>query len=140
MCCCSWVHALGDPLDRATLAGGIPSLEDDDDLLAGLDHPVLQLYQLGLEIEQGLEVGMTRRLFVIGADCGTLGNGRQLSVLSFGFPPVSSPSARALVAPQAAPMRACLSPIKWHAGRSCGVMSRIRPKTRLRSLADSVYS
>jgi hypothetical protein len=43
------VEVLGEALDRAALAGGVPALEDDDELLPRLLHPVLQLEQLDLQ-------------------------------------------------------------------------------------------
>jgi hypothetical protein len=40
---------LGEPLDRAALAGRVAPLEDDDDFLAGVLDPVLQLDQFDLQ-------------------------------------------------------------------------------------------
>ena len=45
-------EVLGDPLDRAALAGGVAALEDDDDALALGPDPLLDLDQLGLQPEQ----------------------------------------------------------------------------------------
>jgi hypothetical protein len=42
---------LHEALDGAALAGGIAALEQDDDALARLLHPGLQLQQLGLQNE-----------------------------------------------------------------------------------------
>jgi hypothetical protein len=43
------IELLTDALDRAALAGGIPSFEQDQDLLPRGDHPILQLHELRLE-------------------------------------------------------------------------------------------
>jgi hypothetical protein len=45
---------LGEPLDRAALAGRVAALEHDHDVLAGRLHPVLQLDQL--DLKRALEV------------------------------------------------------------------------------------
>ena len=50
------VEPLRDALDGATLAGRVAALEQDDHLLPGGRHPVLQLDQLALQAEQLLEV------------------------------------------------------------------------------------
>jgi len=56
----------------AAFAGGVPSFEEDDDLLPVGDHPVLQLYELALQPEELLEVAMALCLFVIRRDSGAL--------------------------------------------------------------------
>ena len=43
------VQALGDPLDRAALAGGVATLEDHHHLQALVDDPLLHAHELGLE-------------------------------------------------------------------------------------------
>ena len=43
------VQVLGEPLDRAALAGRVAALEHDDDPLPGGLHPVLQLDELDLQ-------------------------------------------------------------------------------------------
>jgi hypothetical protein len=43
------VEPLGDPLDGATLAGGVAALEDDHHPQALVDDPLLHPHQLGLE-------------------------------------------------------------------------------------------
>ena len=43
------VEMLGEPLDRAALAGGIAALEHQHDLLTGVLHPALELEQLDLQ-------------------------------------------------------------------------------------------
>ena len=40
---------LGEPLDGPALAGGVPALEEEDDLLVRRLHPVLHLEQLDLQ-------------------------------------------------------------------------------------------
>jgi hypothetical protein len=50
------IEALGDPLDDASLAGGIASFENDHELELMAQNPVLQLDQLALEAEQLLEI------------------------------------------------------------------------------------
>ena len=45
-------HALGDGLDRAALARGVASLEDDADLGAGRLDPLLHRDQLGVQLAQ----------------------------------------------------------------------------------------
>src|SRR6185503_864633 len=45
-------HSGGDGLDRAALAGAVPSLEDDADLLALVPHPFLKLDQLYVQLAQ----------------------------------------------------------------------------------------
>ena len=42
-------HPLGDPLDRASFPGGVPSLEHDADLGPGRLHPLLQGDQLAVQ-------------------------------------------------------------------------------------------
>ena len=60
------IQVLGDPLDDAALAGGIPALADDDYSVPGLNHPVLQGYKLRLEAVEFLEIKVA---------LGTLGRG-----------------------------------------------------------------
>ena len=50
------IESLRDALDRAALACGIATLEQDHDLLARRNHPVLQLHQFGLQPEQLREI------------------------------------------------------------------------------------
>src|SRR5690606_10026385 len=50
------VEPLRDPLDRAALAGGITSFEDDDDFQFVGDHPVLKLDELALQAQQLPEI------------------------------------------------------------------------------------
>ena len=45
-------EVFGDALDRAALAGGVATLEDDDDPRTGGLDPLLQLHQFGLQPEQ----------------------------------------------------------------------------------------
>jgi hypothetical protein len=52
------IHALRDALDDAAFSGGIPPLEDDDDLEPMVHDPVLQLHQFPLQPEQLLEIEM----------------------------------------------------------------------------------
>jgi hypothetical protein len=51
------VQVLGDPLDRAALAGRVAALEDDDDPGAGGAQPLLHLHQLPL---QPVKLGFVR--------------------------------------------------------------------------------
>ena len=46
------VEVLGDALDRAALAGGVATFEDDHDAAARDPHPLLHLHELGLEAQQ----------------------------------------------------------------------------------------
>ena len=55
-------HALGNRPDGAAFAGCIAALEDDDDLLAGVLHPILKMAQLGLELTQLLLISLARDL------------------------------------------------------------------------------
>ncbi len=58
-------YPLGDALDDAALPGRIATFEDNDDLRAGLLHPLLQLHQLNLQlVELALVVFLTE-------DCGS---------------------------------------------------------------------
>ena len=50
------VEALGDALDGAALARRVAALEQHDQLVAGVLHPVLQLDQLRLQPEQLVEI------------------------------------------------------------------------------------
>jgi hypothetical protein len=50
------IEALSNPLDHATLAGGVAAFKDDNDLEFLRHDPVLQLHQLPLQAEQFLEV------------------------------------------------------------------------------------
>ena len=50
------VQALGDPLDRPTLARRVAAFEDHHHLELLVLHPVLQLHQLALQAKQLLEV------------------------------------------------------------------------------------
>ena len=56
------VHVLGDPLDRAALAGRVATLEDHHHAGAGVGHPLLHLHELLLEPEQLLLVQLLREL------------------------------------------------------------------------------
>jgi hypothetical protein len=71
------IQPLRDALDNATLARRIAALEQDDDLVAGVLHPVLQLDQLALQPEQLAEVTLS---------CGgslVAGHDAMLAVLQF---------------------------------------------------------
>ena len=57
---------LHEPLDRAALAGGVASLEDDDVALTVVLRPVLQLEQLDLQAVLGLLVLVTVHQLVVG--------------------------------------------------------------------------
>ena len=50
------VEPLGDALDHAALAGRVAALEEDHELVAAVDDPVLQLDELALQPEQLLEI------------------------------------------------------------------------------------
>src|SRR5258707_8543222 len=50
------IEGLGYALDRAALAGGIPALEQHDDLEAVQPHPLLQLDELKLQMGKFLDV------------------------------------------------------------------------------------
>ncbi|MCY1312894.1 hypothetical protein D9M70_633630 [compost metagenome] len=50
------IEPLGDALDDAALAGGVTSLEDHHHFFLVVDHPVLQLDQLRLQLQQRAEV------------------------------------------------------------------------------------
>jgi hypothetical protein len=50
------VEPLGDALDDAALAGGVAPFKQNNHLVAGADHPVLQLHQLGLQAKQLAEI------------------------------------------------------------------------------------
>jgi hypothetical protein len=54
------VEVLGDSLDRASLAGRVPALEDHHDPGALGPHPLLDLHQLGLQPVELLLVGLLR--------------------------------------------------------------------------------
>src|SRR5690606_31996267 len=45
-----WGHVFGHPLDRSVLAGGVASLEDDEDLPVLLDRPRLAFDHGGLQL------------------------------------------------------------------------------------------
>ena len=62
------IQPLRDALDRAALAGRVAALEQDHDLLARGDDPVLQLDQLGLQAEQLAEV-LPPILLSLGRSC-----------------------------------------------------------------------
>ncbi len=55
----------GEALDRATLACGVATLEDDDDLLAVLLHPGLELEQFDLQFPLAVLVLPPRHLRVV---------------------------------------------------------------------------
>lgn len=50
------VQALRDALDHAALAGRVTPFEQDDNLVAGVHHPVLQLHELALQPDQLTEI------------------------------------------------------------------------------------
>ena len=52
------IQALRDALDDAALAGGIAALEQHDQAMAGVHHPVLQLDQLALQAQQFAEIAL----------------------------------------------------------------------------------
>src|SRR4029453_11986938 len=56
------VEALGDPLDRSTLAGRVAALEQDDHLEPGVLDPLLELDQLQLQLGQLLLVQLLLEL------------------------------------------------------------------------------
>ena len=58
-------HALGDRLDRAALARGVAALEDDAHLQAGVDHPLLHLHQLDVQLLELLRVFLVAELAVV---------------------------------------------------------------------------
>ena len=66
------IQVLGEALDRASLAGRIASLEQDDDPLPGLLDPVLQLEQLDLEqalfvvVRRAIEAGLVGKVLAPG--------------------------------------------------------------------------
>jgi hypothetical protein len=67
--------APGDRLDSAALAGPVTAFEEDHHLQALLDHPGLQVYQLGLEFFEFLEVyplGHSFRWLALGLALGLL--------------------------------------------------------------------
>jgi hypothetical protein len=51
-------YFLGDRLDRASLAGGVPAFEQDDDPEFLFSHPFLQMGQLNLKLSQLLLIGL----------------------------------------------------------------------------------
>jgi hypothetical protein len=55
-------HPRGDGLDGPALAGGIASLEHDDDPRSLCFHPILQMAKLDLELAQFLFVGFALHL------------------------------------------------------------------------------
>ena len=61
------VQALGDALDDTALACGIAAFKQNHHLVAGGDHPVLQLDQLGLQAEQLAEVLATGFFLILGS-------------------------------------------------------------------------
>ena len=61
----SWVQVLGEPLDRAALAGGVASFEDDDVAHSDVLTPVLQLQQLDLQSVLLLLVGVPVKQLVV---------------------------------------------------------------------------
>jgi hypothetical protein len=62
----AWVQVLGEPLDRAPLAGGVAALEHDNQPLAGGLEPVLELQQLDLQQPLGPLVLLAPHLLGIG--------------------------------------------------------------------------
>src|SRR5262249_49431734 len=65
-------HPLGECLDGAALAGGVASLEYDDDARLALPHPILQVAQLDLELAQLLLIILALHPAVV-ARVGRLG-------------------------------------------------------------------
>ena len=53
----AWTQVLDNALDRAVLAGRIPALQDDQDLVIAFDEVPLQLDQFDLEFAQAVLVG-----------------------------------------------------------------------------------
>ena len=79
-----WIQTHGDALDRAALAGGIASLEEDDHFLTGLDHPILQLDQLRLQPKEFAEVAAP--IVLLGVAVGALRHaGQRMGVLDLQF-------------------------------------------------------
>ena len=60
------VEVLGEPLDRAALAGGVAALEEDHVLGAGVLRPVLELQQLDLQLVLLLLVDVAVEPLVVG--------------------------------------------------------------------------
>src|SRR5450756_2531879 len=54
----AWTQMLDNALDRAVLAGRIPALQDDQDLVIAFDEVPLQLDQFDLEFAQAVLVGL----------------------------------------------------------------------------------
>jgi hypothetical protein len=46
------IQGVGDATDRAPLAGGVPALEDDHQLVSAVTDPFQHLHQFQLEISQ----------------------------------------------------------------------------------------
>jgi hypothetical protein len=59
------VQVLGKTLDRAAFSRGVPALEDDHDLLAGVLDPVLELDQFDLQHALGMLVIVARHPLVV---------------------------------------------------------------------------
>ena len=87
------LHALGDGLDRAALARGVASLEDDADLGAGRLHPLLQGDELGVQLAQ---LGLVRLALHLrpGSGCSSAACCFFFFVSSWPSPNHLSPTAR----------------------------------------------
>ena len=81
------VEALGDALDDAALAGAVAALEDDDDLLAVVDDPVLEADELGLEAQELAEVDPPVELvgMALAVDAGDLAREHRVVDLDLGL-------------------------------------------------------
>ena len=73
------VEALGDPFDDAAFACCVAAFKQNDHLLPGACHPVLQLDQLPLQAEQLAEVRLARLLVCLAAVAFT----RKMPVVDF---------------------------------------------------------
>src|SRR5450830_562084 len=81
----AWIEALSNAFDDATLACRIAAFKQDHDLVAGGDHPILQLDQLGLQAEQFTEIQTAIRLVLLAAGIYAFGQLFDRAILDFQF-------------------------------------------------------
>ena len=78
------VQALGNALDHTTFARSVATFKQNDDLVAGFDHPVLQLDQFGLHAKEFAKVPPTLLFVALRADVQAgVGQGIEVTVFKF---------------------------------------------------------
>jgi hypothetical protein len=58
----AWAKVFDHRLDRAILAGGVATFDDDKDALAALNHAALQLHELDLQTDQQRVIPMAAQM------------------------------------------------------------------------------